>query len=150
MLKFLRYNARHTIFIPRGYDGKFWPQLNPISSSNRGKNGKRTFSFTEPLWLFRIRNRLFNFAGYHACPDNAHFRHKKDTWDIGPDGNRTCSYCGSIHYEDFKKIEQKVKDKVPGYAIEGTDKGYKFYVRQPGVRNAGEGAIKFYSWHFNK
>lgn len=33
------------------------------------------------------------------------------------------------------------------YGIEGTDKNYKIYVRQPDVRNAGEGAIKFYICH---
>lgn len=33
------------------------------------------------------------------------------------------------------------------YAIEGTDKAYKVYVRQPGVVNAAQGAIKFYKHH---
>lgn len=32
-------------------------------------------------------------------------------------------------------------------AIEPSDKGYKVYVHQPGVRNAHEGGIKFYMQH---
>lgn len=36
------------------------------------------------------------------------------------------------------------------YGVEGTTKSYKVYVRQPGVRNAGEGAIKFYMYHAPK
>lgn len=31
--------------------------------------------------------------------------------------------------------------------IDPTDKGYKFYVRQKGVKNASEGGIKFYTRH---
>lgn len=65
---------------------------------------------------------------------------------MGPDGNRTCSYCGSIHADDLMEICRKtlVDER---YGVEGTDKSYKVYVRQPGVRNASEGAIKFYKVH---
>lgn len=69
-----------------------------------------------------------------------------DTWDYGPDGNRTCSYCGSIHFEDLMKICRKALTDER-YGIEGTTKSYKVYVNQPGVRNASEGAIKFYMHH---
>lgn len=148
----LRSNTRHTLWFPRGYKGKVLPQLNPIMSSSHGANNKRTWSFTESLWLFKLRQRLFAFAGKQRCgrrddswmgtTDEA----LPDTWDIGPDGNRTCSYCGSIHFDDLMKIvERSLTDER--YSIDTTDKSYKVYVRQPNVRNAGEGAIKYYKHH---
>ena len=152
MKRFLRYNTRHRVWIPRGAYGKTLPQLNPIMSSSHGKDGKRTWSASEPLWLFRIRQRLFAYAGRHKCGrrgESFHGRTDKetpDTWDIGPDGNRTCSYCGSIHFDDLMEIARKTVDD-DRYGIEGTTKSYKVYVRQPGVRNASEGAIKFYMHH---
>lgn len=140
----LRYNARHTLWFPR--DGKL-PQLNPICSSTRSKSGKRTIYLGEPLWLFRLRQRLFCFAGRQWCGNRGPVGGwLPDTWDHGPDGNRTCSYCGSIHPDDLMAICRKtIVDER--YGVEGTTKNYKVYVRQPGVRNAGEGAIKFYMHH---
>ena len=100
-----------------------------------------------------MRQRLFAFRGRQRCPRRGEgwigqreTTTLPDTWDLGPDGNRTCSFCGSIHPEDFEKI--RLKSLVDArYAIDGTDKSYKVYIRQPGVRNAGEGAIKFYRHH---
>jgi hypothetical protein len=147
----LRYNTRHHLFFPG--DG-LRPQLNPISSwSHARKSRKRTKSWHEPLWAFRLRQRWFAFAGHQRCGrrDDAFSMNRSDgpqpdTWDWGPDGNRTCSYCGSIHPDDLIKIcHLTLKDER--YGVEGTDKGYKVYVKQPGVRNASEGAIKFYMQH---
>jgi uncharacterized Zn-finger protein len=140
MKMFLRYNSRHRVWFPRGYKGCWLPQLNPIESSSHGKNRKRTFGFHEPIWAWRLRQRLFCHAGKTTCDGHP------ATWDLGPDNNRTCSYCGSIHPDDLMKICRKTlaDDR---YAVEGTTKSYKVYVRQPGVRNASEGAIKFYMNH---
>jgi hypothetical protein len=154
---FLRHNSRHCVWFPRGYENRWWPQLNPISSCSHGKNRKRTFYLYEPLRLFRLRQRLFCFAGRQRCgrrDDPFAFNYKDtalppDTWDYGPDGNRTCSYCGSIHPDDLMAICRKTLTD-DRYGIEGTTKSYKVYVRQPGVRNAGEGAIKFYMQHAPK
>lgn len=148
-----RYNGRHTLWFPR--DGKL-PQLNPISSSSHSASGKRTLYRSEPLWLFRLRRRLFCFGGRQRCGRRSGnpvtskvFGGDKplpDTWDIGPDGNRTCSYCGSLHPDDLMEIcRRTLVDER--YGIEGTTKSYKVYVRQPGVRNAGDGGIKFYMHH---
>ncbi len=153
LMRFLRYNTRHHVYFPG--DWKL-PQLNPISSSSHTNSGKRTLGFHESLWLFRLRQRLFAFAGRHRCGDRGRnplaskmFRGDQDlpdTWDFGPDGNRTCSFCGSIHPDDLMKICQlTLADER--YGIEVTTKSYKYYVRQPGVRNASEGAIKFYMTH---
>lgn len=148
LAKILRYNARHHLFFPCGYDGKTAPQLNPICSSSHGANGKRTKAWHEPLWIYRLRRRMFSFAGAHCCPSRVpDFRvGTPDEWNIGMDGNRTCSFCGSIHHDDLLKIAEKSKTD-DRFAIEGTTKSYKVYVRQPGVMNAGQGAIKFYGWH---
>lgn len=146
----LRYNTRHHLYFPG--DGKL-PQLNPLGYSSHTKSGRRTKSFHEPLWSFRLRQRLFAFAWRHRCGSrdemfslNRNDGPQPDTWDIGPDGNRTCSYCGSIHPEDLMEICHKTLTDER-YAIEGTTKSYKVYVRQPGVQNASQGAIKFYMHH---
>lgn len=67
--------------------------------------------------------------------------------------NRTCSYCGSLHFDDMLRLV-KLAAETPEDAdyqttvsIEPSDKNYKVYVRQPGVRNASEGGIKFYMQH---
>ncbi|SHG91360.1 hypothetical protein [Bradyrhizobium erythrophlei] len=143
MKRLLRYNSRHMLHFPG--DGKM-PQLNPLSYSSQSKSGKRTKSLHEPLRMFRLRQRLFCFAGRQRCGERGEGASTPDTWDLGPDDNRTCSHCGSIHPDDLMEICRKtlVDDR---YGIEGTTKSYKVYVRQPGVRNASEGAIKFYKWH---
>jgi len=157
MLKFLRYNGRHRIFFPRGYLGKHWPQLDPISSSSHGADGKRTIDFHETLWFFRLRQRIFCHAGRQRCSQrdqmgafNRNDSKAPDTWDRGPDGFRTCSYCGSIHFDDLMEICDRTLQGIEGYGVEATDKDYKLYVKQPGVRNAGEGAIKYYKNHSPK
>lgn len=156
--RLLRYNGRHHFYWrisdKSGNYGPSWPRLNPISSVYG--RGITNISWHEPLRLFRLRQRLFAFAGRHRCGRrNDVFAWNRgdgdtpDTWDIGPDGNRTCSYCGSIHPEDLMAICRKALTD-DRYAIEGTTKSYKVYVRQPGVRNAGDGAIKFYLHHAPK
>jgi hypothetical protein len=157
MLKFLRYNTRHNFYYHPVYKDRreakvlFGWSLNPISSMYDGKQK----SFHEPLWLFRLRQRVFAFAGRQRCGrrgeaafdiDGRGKLPLPDTWDMGPDENRTCSYCGSIHFDDLMKICRLIPDD-PRYAIEGTTKSYKVYVKQPGVVNAGQGAIKFYMHH---
>jgi hypothetical protein len=147
MIKLLRYNSRITLYFPG--DGA-WPQFNPVVSSSHTKSGKRTRCIYEPLWLFRLRQRLFCFASAQRCPERGLHRAGEqplpDTWNKGPDGNRTCSCCGSIHPDDLMAICRKTLTD-PRYGVEGTTKGYKVYVRQPDVCNAGQGAIKFYMWH---
>lgn len=150
---FLRYGSCHMLFLPG--DGAA-PQLNPLGWSSHSKSGKPTRRWHEPLWAFRLRQRLFCFAGYHRCPDRGSVaavfkvpggdKALPDTWDLGQDGYRTCSFCGSIHPDDFMDICRKTLTDER-YAVEPSDKRYKVYVRQPGVKNASMGAIKFYMGH---
>ncbi len=79
---------------------------------------------------------------------------KKDYWErFKTNGNRVCSYCGSLHPEDFLALvkqcanEQEDATYQSSIRIEPSDKSYKIYVHQPGVRNAHEGGIKFYTQH---
>lgn len=67
-------------------------------------------------------------------------------------GDRVCSYCGSLHPEDFLRLIKECADagvdagdEAP--SVDPSDKGYKIYVRRKGVRNAHEGGIKFYTQH---
>lgn len=68
--------------------------------------------------------------------------------------NRVCSHCGSLHPDDMFRVVRECADAGSGVGyhegirIEPSDKSYKIYVWQPGVRNAHEGAIKFYTDHF--
>jgi hypothetical protein len=71
----------------------------------------------------------------------------EDNWEARPDGSRCCSYCGSLHPEDFLDILRRYAAGEGGYRFDTTDKGYKAYANRPGVQNALEGGIKFYGWH---
>ena len=77
-----------------------------------------------------------------------------DRWQkFKSNGDRVCSYCGSLHWDDFTRMvhEAATAPEDAPYTsvvrIEPSDKGYKCYVHQPGVRNAHEGGIKFYMQH---
>lgn len=157
LLSLLRFNGRHSLWFPRGYKDQWFPKLDPLESCSHGKNHKRTLYLHEPIWLWRLRQRLFCVRGRQRCgrreesvfgmsPQYGGDKPLPDTCDLGPDGNRTCSYCGSIHPDDLMAICRKTLTDER-YGVEGTTKSYKVYVRQPGVRNAGEGAIKFYMHH---
>ncbi len=67
--------------------------------------------------------------------------------------NRVCSYCGSLHPDDLFRLVAESASAPPDapyhsvVEIEPSEKSYKIYVHQPGVRNAHEGAIKFYTHH---
>ena len=153
--RLLRYGTRHHVWFPRGYKGRVLPQLNPLESSSHGAGRKRTWSIYEPLWAFRLRNRLFNFAGLQRCgrrDESWQGREEThalpDRWDMGMDDNRTCSYCGSLHPEDMAKLVKRCIDTdAADVRIEPSDKQYKVYVWQKGVMNAGQGGIKFYMQH---
>ncbi|MDF1720500.1 MAG: hypothetical protein P1U65_07495 [Minwuia sp.] len=70
-----------------------------------------------------------------------------DIWHVLPNGDRSCSYCGSLHPDDFGRLLDRGLDPDDPVEIGPTAKGYKVYVSQPDVRNASEGGIIFYSWH---
>lgn len=77
-----------------------------------------------------------------------------DRWQkFKSNGDRVCSYCGSLHPDDFFAAVKAAADAPEGsgyrevVAIEPSDKIYKIYVSKPGVRNAMEGGIKFYTQH---
>lgn len=77
-----------------------------------------------------------------------------DRWQrFKSNGDRTCSYCGSLHPEDFFELVRQCVVAGPDAPrgeqpeIEPSTKGYKIYVHRKGVRNAHEGGIKFYTHH---
>lgn len=69
------------------------------------------------------------------------------TWRTEPNGDRCCSYCGSLHPDDFLDIMQRYAAGEEGYHFDLTTKSYKVYARRPGVQNASQGGIKFYGHH---
>ncbi len=70
-----------------------------------------------------------------------------DTWEY-TGADRTCSFCGSIHPDDFEAfLNRVINEDDDRCRIEISDKPYKIYLDRPEISNAGEGAIKFYKWH---
>lgn len=82
----------------------------------------------------------------HLCPrrsESPFSPSDMDSWDkIGED--RVCSYCGSLHPEDLNKLIKEQGIKI----LERSSKGYKFYIHRSNIKNAGQGAIKFYAQHW--
>ena len=163
MKNFLRYHGRHSLYFPGNWQ---FPKLDPISSSShvQNKDGtyskKRTITIDEPRWIYHLRKRLFSHVGYHWCgrrgpnPSLQTASHhgdieEPDSWDKGVDGYRVCSYCGSLHEDDFWDIADKYMSGDPDYEVTFTDKDYKLYARKRSTKNASLGAIKFYLHHVN-
>ena len=73
-----------------------------------------------------------------------------DHWRSMPDGTRTCSFCGSLHEDDFIDILRHYVAGDQGYSFSTTTKGYKWYAHRPSVKNASDGGIKFYNWHVDR
>jgi hypothetical protein len=73
-----------------------------------------------------------------------------DCWEKNPNGDLTCTYCGSLSEADFIDIAAHYADGEEGYHFSTTDKGYKFYAHRPGVVNALDGGIKFYLHHVDE
>jgi hypothetical protein len=66
-----------------------------------------------------------------------------DHWAVLANGDKTCSFCGSLHPMTVIDIIKKY-----GFGVIGrTDKSYKWYVTRPEVKNAMEGGIKYYRHH---
>lgn len=74
----------------------------------------------------------------------------RDYWRKEPNGDRCCSYCGSLSEEGLVEIMEKFVAGEPGYKFEHTTKSYKVYANRPGVSNAGQGGIKFYMVHVDQ
>lgn len=103
-----------------------------------------TDALPEKFWC---RRRGENPASMSMFPEQDHWDKIKST------GDRVCSYCGSLHPDDFFPIVKAASEADPNIVdgsvpeIEVSDKSYKIYIHRPGVRNAHEGAIKFYTMH---
>lgn len=62
--------------------------------------------------------------------------------------DRTCSYCGSWHPEEFlAHVEKVIAHGGIDYRASLNDHKDKIYVDRPNVFNAGDGAIKFKTAH---
>lgn len=83
--------------------------------------------------------RMMDFGGWERTENIDH-------WRVMKNGDKTCSFCGSLHPDDvIKKIKQH------GFGVVGfSDKGYKWYVgcnstiRLPDYQDGG---FKYYRQH---
>lgn len=89
---------------------------------------------------FFCASRAQSPLGARLAPDG-------DEWTTELNGDRTCSFCGSLHPDDFAKLVERAAEPGDAVQVDRSDKAYKWYVTQPGVMNATEGGIKFYTWH---
>lgn len=69
------------------------------------------------------------------------------TYTARPNGDLCCSHCGSLSEKDFFEITAAFLEGKEGFVFDPSDKDYKIYVNRPGVKNASDGGIKFYTWH---
>lgn len=97
--------------------------------------------------LITCQRRMRNFGPW---------KHEEglDCWQrFKSNGDRVCSFCGSLHPDDFIKLMEACAAGDPNAPygsvpeIEPSNKLYKIYIYRAGVRNAHEGGIKFYAWH---
>lgn len=70
---------------------------------------------------------------------------EEDNWRVLPNGDRVCSYCGSLHPDDMLVFCRDAMDPSNPKWVEMTDKMYKFYLHP--MENASKSAIKFYLMH---
>lgn len=70
-----------------------------------------------------------------------------DRWLPHKNGERVCSFCGSLHPEDFIKLCHQAAQPGAEVDIETSSKEYKYYIRRDSVRKTNDGAIKFYTQH---
>ena len=70
-----------------------------------------------------------------------------DTWESLPNGDRVCSFCGSMHPDDLIALFPEAIDPNSTTRVELSTKQYKLYIQRDTVSNALMGAIKFYRFH---
>ncbi len=102
------------------------------------------------LFLIWIQRQL-GILDTHTCPrrsEPGQFGHgieNEDYW-YRRKKDRTCSYCGSMHPEDFNQVLLRVITD-PACTIDISDKPYKIYINRPEVHNSDDGALKYYTQH---
>ena len=83
------------------------------------------------------------------CPSRSHTPGEHpdaDTWAARLNGDRVCSFCGSLHPEDAVAVMCEFADTGEGRFCTSDD-ARKFYLNRTGVRSADDGGIKFHTWH---
>ena len=99
MKNFLRYISRHSLWFPRGHKGWVMPRLNPLESCSQGANGKRTWYLPEPQWFWRLRCRIFGYAGEAMCGGYKY----PSMWHRGPDGFRCSATIWMRNHPDCRR-----------------------------------------------
>lgn len=84
-----------------------------------------------------IVNGLYNGECPRMTMEASAFRLNPDTFQHGWSEDGTCSYCGSMHPDEFFKQVEAGAEVIP------TDKSYKAYVMTP------SGQKKFYFQHLS-
>lgn len=89
-------------------------------------------------------------SGVHWCPRRNEggpgpgIAKDGDTWEQFPNGQRVCSYCGSLHPDDMLAL----LNEHGLSCIDPSTKGYKWYLSEVcRATNASLGPIKYYRMH---
>jgi len=86
------------------------------------------------------------FIDGFECPRmNGNTQFGKAHWEMRGEW-RCCSHCGSMNPDDVIEAVESLGPQI----IKGTTKFYKRYIELPGVKNVGDGPIKFYTQHFTE
>jgi len=70
-----------------------------------------------------------------------------DIWTTRPNGDRTCSLCGSLHPDDFKRILTEAADIRSFTWIDASRDGLMWPVHRPDILNGAMGGLRFFNWH---
>lgn len=117
--------------------------------SDSGRQPFRYHKYDFDKEFVEISEEEINKLERHRCgrrdesPLGQSDEEKPDYWKVLQNGDKVCSYCGSLHPQTLIELVKKYGVEI----IEGTTKGYKWYVNQPGVSNATQGGIKYYRHH---
>ena len=89
----------------------------------------------------------------HICPmlsvDNlSSSKDGKSGWRLERNGDYTCTYCDSIHPEQFISfLDTVITDPSLFICAELNGNNGELVINRPGIKVAGEGSIKFYLPH---
>ena len=112
--------------------------------------GQTPFSLWHAGWLAAMAaDRENSSLERHTCPSRGAYDPNidegLDVWDTRGE-DRVCSFCGSIHPDDLKAILEELPENEE-VTVEISTKRHKLYINRPNIKNASEGAIKYYFYH---
>lgn len=104
-----------------------------------------------PFWIVSQHINAQHPEVTHLCPRRSARGTvlQRDFWCVEPNGDKTCSHCGSLSEKDLREILVAFVEGKPGYYFATTDKLDKIRVNRPGIL-AGQGGTLFHLQHLSR